>query len=181
MHATRIGRLSAIALAAVMMGLLGGCGDDGGSDGGNPAENALDGGDTSLEVDNCTLLTSEEVSGLAGTQLEASEDSPLGCPYSEPGEVMGLFGIRSYRQGGDAAAAAAELAPDLTVIPMSGVGDDAVALSDSDGSVNFLIAHKGDLFVELVMTFLDVTPESPSLQQAGQLASTALGRLVDAA
>ena len=57
----------------------------------------------------------------------------------------------------------------------------AVALADSDDSVNFVIARSGDLFVELVMTFLDVTPESSSLQKAGQLASTALGRLVEAA
>ena len=81
----------------------------------------------------------------------------------------------------DATAAATEIAPSLQVIPLSGIGDDAVALSDSDGSVNFLIARPGDLFVEMVMTFLEVTPDSPSLDQAGQLASTALGRLAEAA
>lgn len=175
----KITRRWAVALAVAAMATLGACGGDGGS-GSDAVDEALEGGGT-LEVDNCTLLTNEEVSSLAGFALESSGDSPMGCAYPQPGEVMGEFSIRSYRGSGDATAAAAELAPSLQVIPLSGVGDDAVALSDSDGSVNFLIARKGDLFVELVMTFLDVTPESPSLDQAGQLASTALGRLVEAA
>ncbi len=165
------------AVAMVMVAMLGACSADkepttsaGSSDGGG-----------ALEIDNCTLLTGEEVSALAGKELVATEDSPLGCAYVEPGEVVGDFSIRSYRQDGDAAAAAAKLAPSLRVLPLDGIGDDALALADSDGSVNFLIARKGDLFVELVMTFLDVTPDSAALQKAGQLASTALGRLVDAA
>ena len=156
---------------------LGACSGDKGT----PNGGGVPDGDSALEVDNCTLLTDAEVSGLADKQLAHTEDGGLGCAYVEPGEVLGEFSIRSYRQDGDAAAAAAKLAPSLQVIKMSGVGDDAVALSDSDGSVNFLIARKGNLFVELVMTFLDVTPDSPSLQKAGQLASTALGRLADAA
>jgi hypothetical protein len=151
------------------------CGSDDDSSG--PADG--DGG--SISVDNCTLLTDEEVSAFAGDDLRHSEDSPIGCAYTEPGETLGMFSIRSYRTDGDATAAAQALAPSLRVIPLSGVGEDAVALADSDDSVNFVIARSGDLFVELVMTFLDVTPESSSLQKAGQLASTALGRLVEAA
>ena len=153
---------------------LAGCGDKG--SGGN----AGSGEQGSLNVDNCKLVTKEEVSALAGKGLEAGEDGPLGCPFTEPGEMLGLFSIRSYKQGGDAKAAAAKLAPTLEVIKLDGVGDDAVALADSDGSVNFIIARKGDKFVELVMTFLDITKDSASLKKASTLASTALGRLVAA-
>jgi hypothetical protein len=157
-----------VAVAAVAA--LGACSSKGSGTSGD--------GDSTLDVDNCTLLTNAEVSDFAGKQLSAGEDSPLGCPYTAAGEVVADFSIRSYRQGGDAAAAAATLAPTLRVIELTSIGDEAVALADSDDSVNFLIARKGNLFVELVMTFLDVTPDSPALQKAGQLASTALGRLV---
>jgi hypothetical protein len=164
-------------MAMSVVAALSGCGGGNGSTNGGGSSN----GDGPLDVDNCTLLTDDEVSALAGEELAATEDSPLGCAYVVPGEIVGDFSIRSYRRDGDAAAVAAELAPALEVIQLEGIGDDAVALADSDGSVNFLIARNGDLFVELVMTFLDVTPDSPSLQQAGQLASTALDRLVAAA
>ncbi len=169
-------RRYALVTAMTMVAALGAC-----SGGNDPASGGSAGGGEALEVDNCTLLTSDEVSALAGEQLNVTEDGPLGCAYVRPGEVVGQFSIRSYRQPGDAAAAASKLAPSLQVIRINGVGDDAVALADSDESVNFLIAHKGDLFVELVMTFLDITPNSPALAKAGQLASTALARLADAA
>ncbi len=176
MQRMKMGRYALVMAAALAASLMA-CGSDDGSTTppGSPE------GDGALAVDNCTLLTNEEVSALAGKELAATEDGPLGCAYVESGEVVADFSIRSYRQDGDAAAAAAKLAPSLKVTPMNGIGDEAVALSDSDGSVNFLIARKGNLFVELVMTFLDVEADTPSLQQAGQLASTALGRLVDAA
>jgi hypothetical protein len=165
-----------VMVAGVVLA-VGACGGENESTNGTGSSD----GDGVLEVDNCTLLTDEEVSALAGKELTASEDSPLGCAYVEAGKVVGEFSIRSSRRDGDAAAAAAILAPTLEVIRMDGIGDDAVALADSDGSVNFIIARKGDLFVELVMTFLDVTSDSPALQQAGQLASTALDRLAEAA
>jgi hypothetical protein len=164
-----------VVAAAGVVAALGACGgEDGAGNGGVPSDGVL-------EVDSCTLLTDEEVSAFAGMELSAGEDSPLGCGYVVPGETVADFSIRSYRGDGDAASAAVALAPSLQVIMMSGIGDDAVALADADGSVNFLIARQGDLFVELVMTFLDVTPDSPALDHAGELASTALGRLVDAA
>jgi hypothetical protein len=169
-------RRYAVVVAMTVVAALGACSGDK-----DPTTGGSSGGGEPLEVDNCTLLTSDEVSELAGKELNATEDSPLGCAYVRPGKVVGEFSIRSYRQPGDAAAAAAKLAPSLQVIRMDGIGDDAVALADSDGSVNFLIARKGDLFVELVTTFLDVTPNSPALEKAGKLASTALGRLADAA
>jgi hypothetical protein len=155
---------------------LAGCGDDKGSSG-NPGSN---GEQASLNVDNCKLVTKEEASALAGKALEAGEDGLLGCPYTEPGETLALFSIRSYTQGGDAKAAGAKLAPTLEVIKLDGVGDDAVALADGDGSVNFIIARKGNRFVELVMTFLDITKDPASLKPASTLASTALGRLTAA-
>jgi hypothetical protein len=171
-------KASLIAVVVGAMIALAGCGDDKGS-GGNAGSG--NGEQTALNVDNCKLVTNEEASALAGKELKADENGPLGCPYTEPGEMLGLFSIRSYKQGGDAKAAAAKLAPTLEVIKLDGVGDDAVALADSDGSVNFIIARKGNLFVELVMTFLDITKDPATLKPASTLASTALGRLVAAA
>jgi hypothetical protein len=167
-----------IVLLAGALGVACGGDDDDDADGTveDAAEMAVS--DESLDVDDCTLLTNEEVSAFAGTELEATEDGPLGCAYVVPGEVVGDFSIRSYRGDGDAAAAGADLVPTADLIDLDGVGDDAVAL-DVDGSVNFVVARQGDMFVELVMTFLDVTPDSPELDAAAELAATALDRLTD--
>lgn len=136
--------------------------------------------DEVVDVDDCTLLTDEEVSSLAGTALLATEDSFLGCGYVGEGEVVADFSIRSYSAAGASAAElGAELAPSANVIPLDGVGDEAVAL-EVDGSVNFLLARSDDLVVEMVMTFLDVTPDSPELERASELAVLALGRLAEA-
>jgi hypothetical protein len=166
----------AYVIAAIVGAMIAvsGCGDNKGSNGDSGSDS---GEQTTLNVDNCKLVTNDEVTALAGKALQADEDGPLGCPFTEPGETLGLFSIRSYKQGGDAAAAATKLAPTLKVIKLAGVGDDAVALADGDDSVNFIIARKGNLFVELVMTFLDITSDPASLKPASDLASTALGRL----
>ncbi len=173
-------RVLSVALAA-LVGLTTACGgdDDDATDAGNDTvDEVLD--EEGLDVDSCTLLTNEEVSAFAGYDLEATEDGPLGCAFVEPGEVVGDLTVHSYRGSGDSTSEGTELVPSAALINLDGVGDDAVALN-VDGSVNFLVARQGDLFVVLVTTFLDVTPDSPELDGAAQLASTALGRLVDAA
>lgn len=184
-------RLAMTAAVVVLVGGAGACGGDDDDDqvGGDSTEETVDDGggdgsgedaaDEDLQVDNCTLLTNEEVSGLAGAELEASEDSMLGCAWVVPGEVVADFTLDSFRSDQSALDHGAELAPSAEVIELDGVGDEAVALA-VDGSVNFIVAKQGDLGVVLVTTFLDVTPDSPALDAAGELAVTALGRLADA-
>ena len=135
-----------------------------------------------LEVDDCTLLTDDEVSRLADEPLFVSEggESFLGCGWSFEDEAIDSFGIRSFREDTTVAEHAEELAPNNEVIEIEGVGDEAVGLM-SEGEVNFLVARDGDLFVELVMTFLDVPPDSANFETAKELARTALERLKDAA
>lgn len=182
-----------LAMTAAVVALVGGAGACGGDDddqgGGGSTEETVDNGggdgagedaaDEDLDVDSCTLLTNEEASGLAGEELEASEDSLLGCAWVVPGEVVADFTLDSFRSDQSARDRGAELAPSAEVIELDGVGDEAVALA-VDGSVNFIVAKQGDLGVVLVTTFLDVTADSPALDAAGELAVTALGRLADA-
>lgn len=132
----------------------------------------------SLDVNNCTLLTDAEVSTL-GEQLHVGEDSALGCGWSPQGQSMADFSIRSFQSGSSVQAYGKKLAPDAQQIPLEGVGDEAVGLA-ADGNVNFLVARKGKLFVEMVMTFLDVAPGSDNLTRAEGLANKALGRLAKA-
>ncbi len=182
-------RLAMTAAVVVLIGGAGACGgDDDDQGGGDSTEETVgnggggsdeDAADEDLDVDSCTLLTNEEVSGLAGEELEASEDSLLGCAWVVPGEVVADFTLDSFRSDQSARDRGAELAPSAEVIELDGVGDEAVALA-VDGSVNFIVAKQGDLGVVLVTTFLDVTPDSPALGAAGELAVTALGRLTDA-
>ena len=136
--------------------------------------------DESLDVDNCSLLTSEEVSRLSDEPLTSPEDGLLGCGWNFEGESIDSFSIRSFREDTTAAAHAKELAPNNDVIPIDGVGDEALGLA-RDGNVNFLVARDGKLFVEMVMTFLDVPPDSPNFETAKELAITALERLKEAA
>lgn len=183
-------KLLCLVVITVLVGA--GCGggdsDDAGSGDASGAAAEVDEGvgsddhvdDAQLDVDNCTLLTNEEVSTLAGKELESDLDSALGCAWVVPGEVVGDFTLDSFRSGTSAADYGAALAPSAEITSLDGVGDDAVALA-VDGSVNFVVAKQGDLGVVLVTTFLDVTPGSPSLEAAGELAMTALGRLADAA
>jgi hypothetical protein len=133
------------------------------------------------EVDSCTLITSEEASEAAGEELEASEDNPLGCPFTVPGETLAEFTIRGYRGSGDAMAAGEELVPDAAqVISVDGVGDDAIIISSNAEVVDFIIARDGDLFVLMNTTFLLVEPGTPEADKLTQLAALALERLVEA-
>lgn len=152
----------------------GGGGDDDSDDTEAPAEAQP------VDVDDCTLLTSEEVRSLAGRTLVPTEDSPLGCGFAAEGQEVADFGIASFRSGGSAADNAGDVAGDVEVRDVDGAGDDAVALVRED-NVNFLVARDGDLFVQLVMTFLDVPPASDAFERAKELATLALQRLREAA
>lgn len=184
-------KLRVLCVAVIVVVASAGCGggdsdrESGGASGAQAEVDESVGSDddldeVELDVDNCTLLTDEEVSALAGKELESDLDSALGCAWVVPGEVVGDFTLDSFRSATSAADYGAALVPSADVIPIDGVGDEAVALA-VDGSVNFVVAKQGDLGVVLVTTFLDVTPDSPSLEAAGDLAATALGRLADAA
>ncbi len=141
-----------------------------------------DGGDAateSLDVDNCTLLTDEEVSTLSDEPLFASEDGPLGCGWLPEDGGIADFSIRSFRSDASAAERATRLAPSLEQLELGGVEDEAVALV-REGEANFIVAKRGDLFVEMVLTFLDMEVGSENLDRAQGLAQVALDRLEDA-
>ena len=171
---------AAVALASlVFLAACGGDDDDGGETGGTDAktEETEDEGDdeSGSEIDNCSLLTDDEVSMFAGMTLVHGEDSVLGCGFAEPDAAIADFSVLATRSGQSVAEVAAELAPGLDVHDlMGGDFDEAVALFDGD-EANFLIMRRGDVRVVLVMTFLDITTGQP-LADATHLAETALDR-----
>jgi hypothetical protein len=176
-----------VVVALLALTLVPGCGGaapglgNGGS-GGDPAVDLEPGELEALDVDDCALLTAAEVTQFAGDELVISEDTPLGCAYVEPGETMAQFTVQSYRGGGDATAAAkALIANPKEITELDGVGDDAVAVSTHGEVINWVIAREGDLFVVINQTFLLIEPGPAELDRSGELAATALGRLVDAA
>lgn len=189
---TRLIRIGGILLALVLVGAACDGGDDGSNEADDATEDVADEGDgdgegdeggasESLDVDNCSLLTSEEVSRLADEPLVEPEDSFLGCGWNFEGESIASFSIRAFRFDGSVAEHAEELAPDAELVAIEGVGDEAAGLVTVDDEVNFLVARDGDLFIEMVMTFLDVPPDSENFTTAQELAATALERLKDAA
>ncbi len=136
--------------------------------------------DTEVEVDSCALITNDEATEMAGEELEAVEDSPLGCPFVVPGEVIGEFTIRGYVGDGDATAAASEIVPDAAeVIPIDGVGDDAVIISSNGEVIDFVVARQGDRFVLMNTTFLLFEPGTEEANRLTALAGVALQRLVE--
>jgi hypothetical protein len=155
------------------------------ADGPSDDDSDDDADDATLDVDNCSLLTDEEASTLAGEELAAQAgDSPLGCPYSPPGEVVGDVVVNSIRYDGDLVTLAADGFPNAeSVTPIDDVGEQAVAVSTPAGdAVASILARQGDLVVELQIVFVGIEPDdTAALQTAGEYAATALGRLVDAA
>src|SRR5262245_10294007 len=133
---------------------------------------------TSGDIDSCTLLTDAQVSDLAGKPMkhDVSGSGPLGCGYSEDGNSMAEFIVRGFTGSGSAGDNKGDMSADVQIADLPGVGDDAITAS-TEGSVNFFIAHKGSKYVELVTTFLDVTPGSPEFAKAKNLANTALANI----
>jgi hypothetical protein len=171
--------------------LIGACGGDGAEDTIEDGTDATTGAtvvetteeptvEQEVEVDSCSLITDEEASEMAGEELEAAEDSPLGCPYVVPGEVIGEFSIRGYVGSGDSSAAASDLVPSaVEVLQVPGIGDDAVVISSNGEVVDFIIARQGDRFIVMNTTFLFLEPETEDADRATTLAGVALQRLVD--
>jgi hypothetical protein len=143
------------------------------------ADEGVDMTDDEEIPDQCTLLTDEEVSTLAGHELVAAGgDSFLGCAYAPPDEIVGDVVVNAGYGDGDAQAVAAEGWPNAAqVIPVD-VGDDTVAVTspEDDGVVSVITASDGR-FVQLVVTFLFIEPtDTEQIEAAAQLAVTALDR-----
>jgi hypothetical protein len=151
-----------------------GCGR--GSCPGDSTAKAVTGTETA-HVDNCSLVTDAEASGLAGKELKHDEDGPLGCPYVRPGSQMGQFIVRVFEGKGAAKDNFGDHSADTTVQEIAGVGDSAAVLV-RDQHVNFLIVQKRGRYIQFVTTFLDdMNLGSPQLKQAQELALTALDRI----
>jgi hypothetical protein len=161
-----------------------GAADDGAADDDSADDDSADDDDAALDVDNCSLLTDEEASTLAGEELAAQAgDSPLGCPYAPPDEVVGDIVVNSVRHDGDLASLAATGFPNAaSVTPIDGVGEESVAvLTPAGDAVASILARQGDLVVELQVVFLLIEPDdTAAVQIAGEYAAIALERLVDA-
>jgi hypothetical protein len=127
---------------------------------------------------NCSLITADEATALAGHPLEVGEDSMLGCGYIPPGSSVADMSVIAFERDGDAASVAATDYPNAAeTIPVS-VGSDTVAVTTpEDDAVAAIITGDGGRFVELQVVFLEIAPGDVSgIEAAAQLATTALGR-----
>jgi hypothetical protein len=150
-----------------------GCGGAGGG--------SDDGDDAAAEdvaIDNCSLVTEEEASALTGVKLTRGEDSPLGCPFTRPGQTMSTFTVRAFRGKGPAKDNFGSVGADTTIHEIEGVGDSAAALTAGSDHVNFLIVQRGNRYIQLVTTFVrNIDLGSPKLKEAQDLALKALDRM----
>jgi len=127
---------------------------------------------------NCSLITADEATALAGHPLEVGEDSMLGCGYIPPGSSVADMSVIAFERDGDAASVAATDYPNAAeTIPVS-VGSDTVAVTTpEDDAVAAIITGDGGRFVELQVVFLGIAPgDTSGIEAAAQLATTALGR-----
>ena len=134
-------------------------------------------GTTTAKVNNCSLVTDEEATKLAGRKLTHGEDSPLGCPYKREGSTLGYFIVRAFNGKGPAKDNMGPHSSSTVVHEISGVGDSAAVLVEGK-HVNFLIVQKGSRYVQFVTTFLSaMNVGSPKLKEAQDLALVALDRI----
>lgn len=171
---TRLARL----LLVMALALLGACSGGGDAEEGDSPGGTDEQSDDSGEVDSCTLLSNEEVSALAGYELAADEDSPLGCPYIAPGENVADVRVVAVISEGGAMAVAERGFPDAAEIMPVSVGEDTVAVTDPAGdAIASIVTASGDRVVELSVIFIDVPPDDPTrIEEAANLAVTALER-----
>lgn len=173
-----------LAVLATLMSVLAGCGGDdvtdstGDTDSDSAESTAGEEAEPTEEVDNCSLLSNEEVTALAGYELVAGEDSPLGCPYIAPGEDIADVRVVAVTRPGGAQAVAEEAFPDAPEIIPVDVGADTVAVTDPSGdTIASVLTADGDRLVELSVIFLFVSPDDTArIEEAAQLAVTALER-----
>lgn len=153
-----------------------GGGDDGGGDTDDtqPDSESVDG----ETPDNCSLITADEATALAGYDLEVGEDSFLGCGFIPPGATVADLVVNAVRLDGDAASIAANGFPNADEIIDVSVGADTVAVTTPSGdTVASIITVDDGKAVELAMVFLGVDPtDAGRIEEAATLAVTALGR-----
>ena len=89
---------------------------------------------------------------------------------------MAEFVVRGFTGSGSARDNKGDMSADAEIADLPRVGDDAITAS-TEGSVNFFIAHQGSKYVEMVTTFLDITPGSPEFAKAKHLANAALANI----
>jgi hypothetical protein len=128
--------------------------------------------------DNCSLITEEEATALAGYDLEVGGDSILGCGFLPPGSDVADIVVNAVLREGDVATIAAEGFPNATDIISVDVGEDTVAVTTPSGdTVASVITASGGRLVELAIVFLGIDPnDSGRIEEAATLAVTALER-----
>lgn len=140
---------------------------------------ACGGGGASV-AGNCELLTNEEVSELAGFEVVAGQDSPLGCPFTRPGDLTAQVTVGSAELSGDAQSVARQGYPQAAdIIEIEDVGSDTVAvLTPTGGTVAAIVTAGKGRFVELGIFMLGVEPDDEEgMRRAANLAVVALDRL----
>jgi hypothetical protein len=158
-----------VTTLAIAISLAAGCG-------GGSADVEVTGTETA-DIDNCTLVTDEEASRLAGKELKHDEDTPLGCGFVQPGRSISEFTVRAFNGKGAAKDNFGDHSEDTRVHEIAGVGDSAAVLA-RDEDVNFLIVQKGGRYVQFVTTFVDdISLGSPKLKEAQDLALKAIDRM----
>ena len=181
-------RRSTTWLLSGLMVLAWACGGDGTDPGpteATTAETEADGAEDpeSTETmeetpDNCSLITEEEATALAGYDLEVGEDSILGCGFLPPGSDVADIVVNAVLREGEVASIAAEAFPNATdVIPVD-VGEDTVAVTTPSGdAIASVITGEGGRLVELAIVFLLIDPDDTArIEEAAALAVTALSR-----
>jgi len=170
-----------ILLLVILALAAGGCTGNG-VDGEVTPEETSGAAETDDELpDNCSLITAAEATALAGYDLELGEDSVLGCGYLPPGSNVADVVVKAIRLEGDAASVATAGFPNASEIIAVAVGEDTVAVSTPAGDTvaSIITASAGD-FVELAIVFLGIDPDdTPRIEEAAELAVTALGRWGD--
>lgn len=128
--------------------------------------------------DNCSLITEEEATALAGYDLEVGEDSILGCGFLPPGSDVADIVVNAVLREGDVASIAAEAFPNATDIIPVDVGEDTVAVTTPSGdAIASVITGDGGRLVELAIVFLLIDPEDTArIEEAAALAVAALDR-----
>jgi len=160
------------------------CGGDGGDTGTTDVATAETGATEASETteeeapDNCSLITQEEATALAGYDLEVGEDSILGCGYLPPGSDVADIVVNALLREGDVATIAAEGFPNATDIISVDIGEDTVAVTTPSGdAIASVITASGGRLVELAIVFLLIDPEDTArIEEAAALAVTALER-----
>lgn len=163
-----------LSLALVVAACSGAAGDEASS-----TETDLGSTDASADgPDNCTLITEEEATELAGHELVVLGDSILGCGFVPPGADVADVVVNAAELDGDAASVAEEGFPNAdAIIPVS-VGGDTVAVTTPAGdTIASIVTADGGRVVELAIVFVGIDPDDMArIEEAAELAVTALGR-----